>query len=268
MAGAEHSGETGAAEFIQHHMTNLVIGEPGTFWSLHIDTLFFSILLGVLFCWFFYSIAKKMDSGVPGFAQNFAEMIFDFVDGAVKDFYGKSRADIGSLALTVFCWILLWNVMDLIPVDLLPAAASLVGIPYLKVVPSTDVNATFALSITIVVLTYVYAFKANHGAMGLLKAMGSHPFEAEVLWKKALLFPINFALKIVEDFAKIISLSLRLFGNLFAGELVFILIALLPFFVQFIPGGAWAIFHILVVILQAYIFMILTIVYMSMAESH
>lgn len=268
MAGAEHSGEHGAAEFIQHHMTNLVIGEPGSFWSLHIDTLFFSVVLGVLFCWFFYAIAKKMDSGVPGFAQNFAEIIFEFIDNTVKDFFGKSRADIGSLALTVFCWILLWNAMDLIPVDLLPSTAALVGIPYLKVVPSTDVNATFALSITIVILTYVYAFKVNHGAIGMFKAMGSHPFEAEVLWKKIVLFPINFTLKIVEDLAKIISLALRLFGNLFAGELVFILIALLPFFVQFLPGGAWAIFHILVVTLQAYIFMILTIVYMSMVESH
>ncbi|SUO96006.1 F0F1 ATP synthase subunit A [Suttonella ornithocola] len=265
---AEHSAEMTSGEFINHHMTNLVLGEPGGFWSFHIDTFFFSVLLGVLFCWFFYTLAKKMQSGVPGFAQNVAEMIFDFVDGTVKDFFGESRSDIGSLALTVFCWVLLWNAMDLIPVDLLPSAASMVGIPYLKVVPSTDVNATFALSITVVVLTYVYGFKANHGFLGFAKSLGGHPFEAEKLWAKIILYPINFALKVVEDIAKIISLSLRLFGNLFAGELVFILIALLPFFVQFLPGGAWAIFHILVVTLQAYIFMILTIVYLSMAESH
>lgn len=263
-----HGGEITATEFIQHHMTNLVIGERGTFWSFHLDTFLFSVGLGALFCWFFYRLAKKMEAGVPGFAQNVAEIVFEFVDNTVKDFYGKSRADIGSLALTIFCWVFLWNTMDLIPVDLLPAIASLFGVPYLKVVPSTDPNATFALSITIVVLTYVYAFKANHGALGLVKAMGSHPFEAEKLWAKVLLFPINFALKVVEDLAKVISLALRLFGNLFAGELVFILIALLPFFVQFLPGGAWAIFHILVVTLQAYLFMILTIVYLSMAEAH
>lgn len=265
---AEHGAQMTSGEFINHHMTNLVIGERGTFWSLNIDTLFFSILLGSLLCWFFYRVAKKMEAGVPGFWQNIAEMAFDFVDGTVKDFFGKSRSDIGSLALTIFVWVLLWNTMDLIPVDLLPSFASLLGLPYLKIVPSTDVNATFALSITIIVLTYIYAFRANHGTLGLLKSMGSHPFEAKNPIIKTILFPINFILKIVEDFAKVISLSLRLYGNLFAGELVFILIALLPFFTQFIPGGAWAIFHILVVTLQAYIIMILSIVYLSMAEAH
>lgn len=265
---AEHSEAMSSGEFIHHHMTNLVIGERGTFWSLNIDTLLFSILLGSLFCWFFYRTAKKMEAGVPGFWQNIAEMAFDFVDGTVKDFFGKSRRDIGSLAMTIFLWVLLWNTMDLIPVDLLPSVASIIGIPYLKSVPSTDVNATFALSIAVIVLTYIYAFRTNHGGLGLLKAIGSHPFETSNPLFKIILFPINFALRIIEDFAKVISLSLRLYGNLFAGELVFVLIALLPFFTQFIPGGAWAIFHILVVTLQAYIIMILTIVYLSMAESH
>ncbi len=268
MSGAAHGGESTAAEYIKHHMTNLTIGEPGSFWSLNIDTLFFSILLGVLFCWFFYSIAKRVEAGVPGFAQNLAEMVFEFVDGKVKDFFGESRADIGSLSLTIFCWVLLWNAMDLVPLDLLPSSANMLGIPYLKIVPSTDMNATFALSITVVVFTYVRVFKINHGFWGMIKAMGSHPFEAEGKVMAALLFPANFVLKLVEDMAKVISLALRLYGNLFAGELVFTLIALLPCVVQFIPGGAWAIFHILVVILQAYIFMILTIVYLSMVESH
>lgn len=263
---AEHGGSMTSTEFIQHHLTNLSIGEG--FWTLHLDTLFFSIALGVLFCWFLRRVALKAHAGVPGFAQNVAEMIFDFIDGVVKDFYGESRRDIGALALTIFCWVLLWNVMDLIPVDLLPSMASLIGIPYLKVVPSTDPNATFALSIVVVLLVYIYGIRAHHGAGKFVLSMGSHPFEAEKPLAKAILFPINFALRIVEDFAKVISLSLRLFGNLFAGELVFILIALLPFFVQFLPGGAWAIFHILIVTLQAYVFMILTVVYLSMAESH
>lgn len=261
-----HGGEMTSGAYIHHHMTNLTIGEG--FWALNLDTLFFSILLGVLFCGFFYWVAKRATSGVPGFAQNLAEMVFDFVDGAVKDFFGKSRADIGSLALTIFVWVLLWNTMDLVPVDLLPDIASKMHIPYLKVVPSTDVNATFALSITVVILTYIYTYKSQHGFKGFILALGGHPFEAKGVIPRILLYPVNFALKIVEDFAKIISLSLRLFGNLFAGELVFVLIALLPFFVQFLPGGAWAIFHILIVFLQAYIIMILTIVYMSLTQSH
>ncbi|MBV7433970.1 F0F1 ATP synthase subunit A [Cardiobacteriaceae bacterium TAE3-ERU3] len=263
---AAHGGEQTSAEFIQHHMTNLVVGEG--FWAVHIDTLLFSILLGVAFCYFLHRMALKAHSGVPSWSLNLAEMVFDFVDGTVKDFFGESRRDIGSLAMTIFCWILLWNTMDLVPVDLLPGAAALVGVPYLKVVPSTDVNATFALSITVVALMYIYGFKANGGALGMFKSMGAHPFDAQSPVLKVILFPINFALRLIEDFAKVISLSLRLFGNLFAGELVFVLIALLPFFVQFIPGGAWAIFHILIVTLQAYLFMILTVVYLSMAEAH
>lgn len=263
---AASGGEHSSAEFIQHHMTNLVVGDG--FWALHIDTLIFSTLLGVVFCYFLWRMAQKAHSGVPSWSLNLAEMAFEFVDNTVKDFFGKSRRDIGSLALTIFCWILLWNAMDLIPVDLLPGAAAQLGIPYLKVVPSTDVNATFALSITVIAIMYIYAFKANGGALGLFKSMGSHPFDAKSPVAKVILFPINFALRLIEDFAKIISLSLRLFGNLFAGELVFVLIALLPFFVQFIPGGAWAIFHILIVTLQAYLFMILSVVYMSMAEAH
>ncbi|UJF23973.1 F0F1 ATP synthase subunit A [Suttonella sp. R2A3] len=263
---AATGGEQTSAEFIQHHMTNLSIGEG--FWTLHIDTLLFSIGLGVVFCYFLWRMAKKADTGVPSWSVNLAEMAFEFIDNTVKDFFGESRRDIGSLALTIFLWVLLWNTMDLIPVSLLPDIAGQFGVPYLKIVPSTDVNATFALSITVVSLMYIYAFKANHGFFGLIKSMGTHPFEAQSLVLKIILFPINFALRIIEDFAKIISLALRLFGNLFAGELVFVLIALLPFYIQFIPGGPWAIFHILVVTLQAYIFMILTVVYMSMAESH
>lgn len=268
MSGAETSAATSpSAEYIHHHMTNLTVGNGG-FWTLDLDTLFFSILLGVLFCWFLYRMAKKASTDVPSFGMNIAEMTFEFVDNTVRDFFGESRKDIGSLALTIFCWVLLWNTMDLIPIDLLPGAAQLIGIPYLRIVPSTDVNATFALSITVIVLMYIYALRYNRGLFGLLKTMGTHPFYTKNIIGAIILFPINFALRLIEDLAKVISLSLRLYGNMFAGELVFVLIALLPFFVQFIPGGAWAIFHILIVTLQAYIFMILSIVYMSMAESH
>lgn len=254
-------------EIIQHHLTNLKVGED--FWSIHIDTLFFSILLGVFFCWFFRKVAVESakNEGLPTFAQNVIEIVFEMVNGFVKDFFGESRRDIGSLALTLFVWILLWNTMDLIPVSLLPSIAVLFGVENLKVVPSTDINATFAASITVMILVYVYTIKNNGGIFGLIKVMGGHPFEARNPLAKIALFPINLILRIIEDMAKIISLSLRLFGNLFAGELVFILIALLPWFVQFIPGGAWAIFHILVVSIQAFVFMILTIVYLSMTQA-
>ena len=259
-------GEIDSAEYIHHHLTNMTVGSG--FWAINLDTLFFSIGLGALFCWWFRTMALKANAGVPSFGVAIAEMIFEFIDGTVKDFFGKSRADIGSLALTVFVWILLWNTMDIVPVDLLPMLAGAIGIPYLKVVPSTDPNATFALSIIIVALTYIYLYKNNHGAWGFIKAFGGHPFEAEGVLGKIILYPFNLLLKIVEDIAKMISLALRLFGNLFAGELIFVLIALLPWPTQFIPGGMWAIFHILVIVLQAYVFMILSVVYLSMTESH
>lgn len=268
---AEHAVEQSGAAFIKHHMTNLKIGEG--FWAFHIDTLVFSVLLGIVLCWVMKKMAEKSlaqakKDELPSFGVIVAEMIFEFVDNTVKGFYGHSRGDIGSLALTIFCWVFLWNTMDMIPVDFLPGVAGQFGIHYLKVVPSTDVNSTFALSIFIMVLTYIYLFKNNHGVKGFCSAMVGHPFEAHKLWSKCILYPINLLLKIIEDLAKVISLSLRLYGNLFAGELVFVLIALLPWFIQFVPGGAWAIFHILVVTLQAYLFMILSIVYLSMTEQH
>ena len=262
--------EQTAAEIVNHHMTNLSIGEG--FYSINVDTLFFSILLGGLFCWWMRKMALRSLQCVendepPSLGANAAEIIFEFIDGTVKDFFGKSRADIGTLAFTIFCWVFLWNVMDMVPVDFLPSVAAQFGIHYLKIVPSTDVNATFALSITVITLTYIYLFK-NYKPIGFIKALGGHPFEAKGIIGKLILYPINLALKIVEDFAKVVSLSLRLFGNLFAGELVFILIAFLPWFVQFVPGGVWAIFHILVVTLQAYIAMVLSVVYLSMSEPH
>lgn len=253
-------------EYIHHHLTNLSLGEG--FWTLNIDTLFFSIVLGGLICWFMRSMALKSAAGETGKLVMFAEMIYEFIDGSVKDFFHQSRSDVGSLAFTIFCWVLLWNTMDILPVDLLPAAAQVVGIPYLRIVPSTDTNATFALSITVVIVMFVFAYRANNGIFGFLKSLGAHPFESPVKAVQMLLFPINVLLRIIEDLAKVISLSLRLFGNFFAGELIFVLIALLPWFIQFIPGVPWAVFHVLIIILQAYIFMILTIVYLSSVEMH
>lgn len=248
-----------ASEYIVHHLTPLTVGEG--FWTLHLDILFFSIVLGILFIWMFRKAAVSATSGVPGGLQNFAEIIVEFVDSQVKDSFHGRNPLIAPLSLTIFVWVFLWNAMDLVPVDLLPAIASVFGIHYLRVVPSTDLNSTFALSISVLFLVYFYSIKVK-GGMGFAKEVLYHPFGK---W----LMPFNLLLRIVEDLAKPISLSLRLFGNLYAGELIFILIALLPWWLQFTLGWPWAVFHLLIITLQAFIFMVLTIVYLSMAhEDH
>jgi len=253
------ASEGGTTGYIVHHLTPLSVGEG--FWTLHLDTLFFSAVLGALFIWFFKSVAEKVTTGVPGLAQNFAEMMVEFVDQQVKDtFHGQSKL-IAPLGLTIFCWVFLWNMMDLLPVDLLSLISSLMGIEYLRVVPSTDLNATFALSISVFILIIFYSIKIK-GVFGFAKELTCTPFGP---W----MMPFNLLLKVVEEIAKPISLALRLFGNLYAGELIFILIALLPAFLQPLLSFPWAIFHILIIVLQAFIFMVLTIVYLSMAhEDH
>jgi F-type H+-transporting ATPase subunit a len=248
-----------ATGYIVHHLTNLKVGEG--FWTIHVDTLFFSISLGALFLWLFMKAAKSATSDVPGSLQNFCEIMIDFVDTQVKDSFHGRNPVIAPLALTIFVWVFLWNAMDLVPVDLLPAIAAAFGIPYLRVVPSTDLNSTFGMSIAVLLLVYYYSIKVKglgHFTMEVL----THPFGK---W----FMPFNLLLRIVEDLAKPISLGLRLFGNLYAGELIFILIALLPWWIQFTLGWPWAVFHLLVITLQAFIFMVLTIVYLSMAhEDH
>jgi len=253
------ASEGGATGYIVHHLTPLTVGEG--FWTLHLDTLFFSAVLGAIFILFFKTVAEKVTTGVPGLAQNFAEMLVEFVDQQVKDtFHGKSKL-IAPLGLTIFCWVFLWNMMDLLPVDLLSLISSMMGVEYLRVVPSTDLNATFALSISVFILIIFYSIKIK-GVFGFAKEMTCTPFGP---W----LMPFNLLLKTVEEIAKPISLALRLFGNLYAGELIFILIALLPAFLQPLLSFPWAIFHILIIVLQAFIFMVLTIVYLSMAhEDH
>jgi F-type H+-transporting ATPase subunit a len=258
MATEAHAVE-GATGYIIHHLTPLSAGHG--FWTLHLDTLFFSAVLGGLFIWFFKTAAEKATSGVPGLMQNFVEMLIEFVDNQVRDsFHGKSKL-IAPLALTVFCWVFLFNFMDLFPVDILPLVGSLMGLEYLRVVPSTDLNATFAMSISVFCLIIFYSVKVK-GPWGFAKELLFQPFGP---W----LLPFNLLLKLVEEIAKPISLALRLFGNLYAGELIFILIALLPCYLQPVLSFPWAIFHILIITLQAFIFMVLTIVYLSMAhEDH
>lgn len=275
-AGDGQNSSGGATEYISHHLSNLRVGEG--FWALHLDTLFFSIVLGLLFIGLFYYVAARAHAGVPGRMQNFVEMLVEFVDNQVKEvFHGHSRL-LAPLALTIFVWIFLMNFMDLVPVDLLPAMASAMGVNYLRVVPSTDPNATLAMSLTVFVLIFIYGIRGK-GFGGFTKEFLFHPFNTP--W----CMPFNLVLKIVEECAKPVSLALRLFGNLYAGELIFVLIATFTLgktlasfeepstwvllVVQLLLGMIWALFHILVITLQAFLFMMLTIIYLSMAhEAH
>jgi len=248
-------------EYVSHHLEHLKVGEG--LWTFHVDTLFFSVVLGAAMLLFMWLAARRATAGVPGKLQNFVEVLVDFVDNSVKESFHGPRQFVAPLALTIFVWVFLWNVMDLIPVDYLPLLASKMGLDYLRVVPSADVNAPFALSLSVLALILIYSVKGK-GLAGFGKEMLFHPFG-----KNPLLWPANILLNLVELIAKPVSLALRLFGNLYAAELIFILIAMLPWWIQFIPGGAWAVFHILVVPLQAFIFMTLTIVYLSLAyEEH
>lgn len=262
------TGKITSAEFIQHHLihwqldlTVLSIGKSSAFLVLNLDTLLISIVLGVAFLTFFYWIARRLKAGTPGKLQNFLEYSIEAVDGVVKEtFHGKSDL-IGPLALTIFVWVFLMNFMDLIPVDLLPRLFQLVGVHHFKAVPTADPMMTFGMSITVFVLIIFYNFKIK-GPLGLTKEILSKPFG----WY---LMPVNVLFRLLEEFVKPLSLALRLFGNMFAGELIFILVAVMPWWIQWLPGGAWAIFHILIITIQAFIFMMLTIVYLSMAhETH
>lgn len=255
---SESSAQT-STEYIHHHLTFMNVGTG--FWSLHIDTFVVSIVLGALFYWLFRKVARQATSDVPGPLQNFVEIIIEFVDTQVKDSFHGRNPLIAPMALTIFVWVFLWNFMDLIPVDLLPSIAGAIGIPYSRVVPSADINATFGLSFTVMALVFFYSFKIK-GVKGFGKEILLHPFGK---W----LAPFNVLLWLVETTAKPISLALRLFGNLYAGELIFVLIALLPWWMQFVLGVPWSIFHLLIITLQAFIFMVLSIVYLSMAhEDH
>lgn len=259
------SSEISTSQYIQHHLEHLTYHMQGSaeggFWAFNIDTLAISFILGSLFCAIFYFAARCATSGAPGKLQNFVELMIEFVDGQVRDtFHGRS-ALIAPLGLTIFVWVFLMNFMDLLPVDLLPSLAHQAHVPYLRVVPTADPNLTFGMSLTVFFLILFYSIKIK-GFGGFAKELTCTPFG---IW----FLPVNFILKVVEEIAKPISLALRLFGNMYAGELIFILIALLPWWMQWPLGTAWAIFHILIITLQAFIFMVLTIVYLSLAhESH
>ncbi|XZG70442.1 F0F1 ATP synthase subunit A [Chitinibacteraceae bacterium HSL-7] len=271
MAGAS------ATDYIVHHLTHWGAHTEGFWAGFHLDTFWVSLILGFLFVGVFGYVANKATSGVPGRLQNFVELIVEMVDTQIKDaFHGKSKL-IGPLSLTIFVWVFLMNAMDFLPVDMLPMAAQAIGHyvfgldphhVYLRVVPTADVNLTFALSLSVMFIIIAFSIKAK-GLFGWGKELLTAPFHASGPIGTIILAPVNLAFQIIELLAKPISLSLRLFGNMYAGELIFILIALLPWWINWTLGAPWAIFHILVVTLQAFVFMMLTIVYLSMAvEDH
>jgi F-type H+-transporting ATPase subunit a len=262
-----------ATQYIHHHITYMTVGEG--FWTFNVDTIGIAFALGALFFVSFYMAARRATAGVPGPWQNFVEMIVTFVDEQIKAIFGADKHStlIAPLALTIFVWVWLMNFMDMIPVDLLPKLAQIVGgwfgyephEVYFKVVPTNDLNQTFAMSLSVLVLMIYFSITVK-GPVGYVKEMLTHPFHSGTWYVDLFLAPINLLLFVVETLAKPVSLALRLFGNLYAGELLFILIALLPG-VAIVPLGlVWTGFHLLVITIQAFIFMMLTIVYMRMAH--
>ena len=243
------------------------------FWAINVDTMFWSIALGTLFLWVFRKAALRATAETPTGMLNFVEWVIEFIDDNVRGSFSHKNDLIAPLALTLFVWVLLMNTMDLVPIDWIPGIAKWLGIEYMKVVPTTDPNATFGMAFGVFALTLFYSIKVK-GPLGFAAELTMQPFQADNKALKVLFIPINFFLEFVSLVAKPISLSLRLFGNLFAGEMIFILIALLfsGGIALALVGGilqwAWAVFHILIVLLQAFIFMTLTIVYLEMAHSH
>ncbi|WP_269531724.1 F0F1 ATP synthase subunit A [Chitinimonas sp. BJYL2] len=281
MSAANHA-PANPTEYIQHHLVNLRTPQyDGGFWTFHLDTFWISLILGFAFLAIFGLVARRASVDKPGKFQLFIELVVELVASTTKDvFHGKSTL-VAPLGLTVFVWIVLMNAMDFLPVDFLPMVASWFGLGYLKVVPTADINQTLAMSLSVIFLTLFLGVQAK-GLGGFLKEFFTAPFHAESLPMTIVLIPVNAAMQLIEYGSRILSLALRLAGNMFAGELVFMLIALLgatwtgfnfgslaTAFGQIVAGSVWAIFHILIVILQAYIFMMLTIVYCSMAvEEH
>lgn len=334
-------GPITSGAYILHHLTYLqldlktwkIVENSQDFWVVNIDSVFFSVLLGLLFVFLFWPVARRASSGVPMRWQSFVEVCTEFVDGQVKDAFHQKSKFVAPMALLVFFWVLFMNLMDLLPVDALPTAAEAVGIGHLRILPPADPNITLSMSLTVFLLCFWYSFYCK-GLKLVAKEAFLHPFAAGNPIAKIVLMPLNFVLKVVEELSKPLSLGLRLFGNMYAGEVIFILLAALTlrysapahiapttgaaFFIfaalavftvglfaygkgkwlrgwlplallaviaagslfGFLPaiGGqtyyqilfatGWGIFHWLIIALQAYIFMVLTVAYLSMAAEH
>lgn len=273
----EPKGEGGGlTEYIVHHLTHNKIELFGS--TFHLDSWLVALVVGLLACFWLRHYARRATSGVPSKGQAFVEMVVEFVDNQVKDSFHGDRRFIAPLALTIFVWVLFMNAMDLLPLDIPSATihnvagAEAAHHSYLRWVPTADINTTFAMSITVFLLIIFYSIKAK-GVGGFTKELFTAPFHAENPIAKVVLALPNLFLNLVEYLSKPVSLGMRLFGNMYAGELVFMLIAgLFASWVTFVPGvllnAGWAIFHILIIVLQAFIFMVLTVVYLAMAHEH
>ncbi|MGB0133237.1 F0F1 ATP synthase subunit A [Dokdonella sp.] len=263
-------------DYIKHHLQHLQVQVPGTesqFFLINVDSVLFKLLACVLFVWVFLRVSRRATSGVPGKLQCAIEMIVSFVDGMVREtFHGRSKI-IAPMSITIFGLVFIMNFMDMIPVDALPAAGAAAGINYLRVVPTADINTTAGMAITVFLLIQYMGLK-HKGVVGFFKEWFTAPFGP---W----FAPFNLLLRVIEEAVRPLSLSLRLFGNMYAGELIFILIAVMTLGAtldqfstyllgagQFIAGFVWTAFHVLIITLQAFIFMTLTIVYLSMAAEH
>lgn len=260
-----NKAEMTSSQYVQHHLhhltlnlKNMTFDGKGGFWSINLDTMSVSIVLGLIFLIVFGFAARRATTGVPSKFQNFIEWCLESLSGSIKEIYHGDSKLIPALGMTIFVWVFLMNFMDLLPVDLLPTTMGLFGVPHFKSVPTADPSLTFALAIPVFLLIIFYNIKAK-GPLGLGKEMLTVPFG---IW----LFPINIVFRLIDEVVKPLSLSLRLFGNLFAGEMIFILIALLPWWIQWTLGGVWAVFHILIILIQAFVFMMLTVVYLGMAQ--
>jgi F-type H+-transporting ATPase subunit a len=271
----------GVTGYIKHHLTHLNVDmRQGGFWALHLDSVFFNILIAFVFILLFAIVARRATSGVPGKFQAFIEILVEFVDGMVKDtFHGNSKF-IAPLAITIFCLVFLENFMDILPVDALPAAAKVFGVEHLRTVATADINTTVGMALGVFLLIQYIGIK--HKGLGLfVSEWFTAPFHAHGVLK-LLLAPVNFLFRVIEEAVRPLSLSMRLFGNMYAGELIFLLIACFTLGAaldhvstyvlgagQFIAGMVWTLFHYLIITLQAFIFMVLTIVYVGIAaEKH
>ncbi len=279
---ASEGGSGGLTEYIGHHLTHLTVNEGhGAFWAFHLDSVAFTAGLALIFVFVFILVARRATSGVPGKLQAAVEILVEMVDGTVKEtFHGKSRL-IAPLAITIFVLVFLMNFMDLLPVDLLPWVGGKFGVEHLRVVATADINTTLGMSITVFLLIWYVGLKEKGPALYFSEFV-SAPFHAHGFVPRVLLAFPNLLLRVIEELVRPLSLSLRLFGNMYAGELIFVLIAGLTLeasaahfstyvwgLIQLVADAVWTLFHILIITLQAFIFGMLTIVYLSMAaEKH
>jgi len=279
---AEEDAAGGMTGYIKHHLTHLVVNQGhGSFWEIHLDSVIFNVTISSLMVLFLWNVARHATSGVPGKVQTAIELLVEFVDGMVKDTYHGTNKFIAPLAITTFVLVLLENFMDILPVDFLPTAATALGVRHLRVVATADLNTTVGMALGVFLLIQYVGI--THKGFGLyFREWFTAPFHAHGMIAKAVLAPINLIFRVIEEAVRPLSLSMRLFGNMYAGELIFLLIAcftldaalthMSTYFLgvgQFVAGFIWTAFHYLIIILQAFIFMVLTIVYLGIAaERH